>query len=332
MRYLSSDKRIGVVLTLVGSLLALPTVGQAGSCCGGGGTATLILPKTARTAATISTAWEHYDGYYDQGGSWHPDPPGSDLSQYRVNLGVAQRLATNWQASLNLPYVWNRNRYAAVDSATSGLGDTSLGVTYETFGAPTCVSKITRLKDLTPAVYLGGGLLLPTGVSPYDEVENSFDITGRGFYRADLNLLADKTIFPWTFTLTAGVGHHFARRVNREYGTYVEPYTKQLGNTANGSLGVGYTWDLPWEATTGMTLITTLTYSQRWEGEATIDGVKDGASGLRKRDLGITATLLSFAEDWAVNLGYVSSRPANGWGENCPSTDVISLGVRHVWY
>jgi hypothetical protein len=324
--------RITTFLALVGISLALPARGWGGSCCGGGGGATLILPKTARTAASLTTAWEQYDGYYDQGGTWRPDPPGSDLAQYRLSLALAQRFGTDWQASVNLPYVWNRNRYAAVDSATDGLGDTSVAVTYETFSSPTCVTRITRLKDLAPSVYLSGGLLIPTGVSPYDEVNNSFDITGRGFYRADLNLLADKTIFPWTVTLSGGVGHHFERQVNREYGSYVEPYSKQLGNTANGALAVGYTWDLPWEVTTGMTLITTVSYSQRWEGEATIDGVKDESSGLRKRDMGISATVLSFGDDWAVNLGYVTSRPASGWGRNCPATDVFTLGVRHVLY
>ena len=330
--FATPSKCLSTVLALVGIILTMPVQSRAGSCCGGGGTAALILPKTARAAASVTTAWEQYDGYYDQRGDWHPDPPGSDLAQYRLSLALAQRLGSDWQAAINLPYVWNRNRYAAVDSATSGQGDTNVSVTYETFNSPTCVSRITRLKDLTPALYLGGGVLLPTGVSPYDDVANSFDITGRGFYRADLNLLADKTIFPWTVTLAGGMGHHFARQVNREYGNYVAPYTKQLGNTANGSLSVGYTWDLPWQATTGMTLITTVSYSQRWEGEATIDGTKDASSGLSKRDLGITATVLSFGDDWAVNLGYVTSRPTSGWGSNCPATDVFTLGVRHVLY
>ncbi len=332
MQLSTQSIRVTTLLALVGIMMAMPTRGQAGSCCGGGGGATLILPKTAQAAASLTTAQEQYDGYYDQEGTWRPDPPGSDLVQYRLSLALAKRLGADWQGSVNLPYVWNHNRYAAVDSATSGLGDMSLGVTYETFKAPTCIVRVNQLKDLTPSLYLSGGLLIPTGVSPYDEVDNSFDITGRGFYRADLNLLADKSIFPWTVTLSGGVGHHFARQVNREYGSYVEPYTKQLGNTANGSLALGYTWDLPWDLTTGMTMITTVSYSQRWEGKATIAGTKDEASGLRKRDVGISATVLSFGEDWSVNLGYVTSRPASGWGNNSPSTDIITLGVRHVLY
>ena len=332
MRLSRPARLIGPALLLVGILLVMPVRGWAGSCCGGGGGASLILPKTGRAAASLSAAREQYNGYYDQQGSWHPDPPGSNLAQYRLSLALAQRLGTDWQGSVNLPYVWNRNRYAAIDSATSGLGDMSLAVNYETFDSPTCVTRISRLKDLTPSIYLGGGLLIPTGVSPYDEVDNSFDITGRGFYRADLNLMVDKSIFPWTITLTGGVGYHFKRKVNREYGTYVEPYSKQLGNTANASLAVGYTWDLPWEITTGMSLITTVTYSDRWEGKAKIDGVRDESSGLRKRDLGLAATLLSFGEDWALNLSYVTSRPASGWGKNCPATDVYTLGVRHVFY
>jgi hypothetical protein len=317
---------------LGGILLALPNQGRAGSCCGTGGGATLIVPKAARAAIALNTAWEKYDGYYDQDRDWHADPVGSDLSQYRVELGVAQRLGTDWQGSVHLPYVWNRNQYSAIESSTSGVGDMTVGLTYETFKAPTCVVRITRLQDLKPTIYLGGGLLVPTGVSPYDEVDNSFDITGRGFYRADLNLMVEKTVFPWSVTMIGGVGHHFSRKVNREYGTYVAPYTKQLGNTARGSLALGYSWDLPWEFTTGMTLITTVSYSANWEGKAEINGVEDVTSGLEKRALGLTASLLSFGNDWAFTLGWQTSRPVSGWGSNTAATDVFSLGVRHDFY
>lgn len=320
------------VLLLGGILLALPGQGRAGSCCGGGGGATLIVPKAARTAVAFNTAWEKYDGYYDKAEVWHADPPGSDLRQYRAELGLARRLGPNWQGAVYLPYVWNKNRYSAIESATSGLGDMTVGLTYETFKAPTCVTRITRLRDLRPTIYLGGALLIPTGISPYDEVDNSFDITGRGFYRTDLNLLLEKTVFPWSVTVTSGVGYHFSRQVNREYGTYVAPYTKQLGNTANGSLALGYSWDLPWQLTPGMTLLTTINYSLRWEGKAEINGILDESSGLEKRTAGLAASLLSFGNDWAVTLGWQTSLPANGWGSNTTATDVFSLGVRHDFY
>ncbi|MBU0481561.1 MAG: hypothetical protein KKG47_10700 [Proteobacteria bacterium] len=332
MQFLSTSIKQITTLALVGIVLAMPTGSRAGSCCGGGGGGSLILPKTAISAVSMDTAWEKYDGYYDLKSDWRPDPPDSDLSQYRVSLALAQRLGADWQGSLNLPYVWNRNRYSAVDSTTEGMGDASVAVTYETFKSPSCVTKISRLKDLTPSIYIGTGLLIPTGVSPYDDVDNSFDITGRGFYRADLNIMIDKSIFPWTFTLNGGTGHHFERKVNREYGRYVEPYKKQLGNTRNGSVAVGYTWDLPWEATTGMTLITTITYSDRHEDKATINGITDETSGLRKRSVGLSTSLLSFADDWALTLGYTTSRPSDDWGNNCPATDIFSLGVKHVFY
>jgi hypothetical protein len=329
MRLPATIRPIGALISLIGIILLLPTKGLAGSCCGGSGGSALILPKTARSAAALTLAREQYDGSYDQQGNWHPDPPGANLAQYRASLALAQRLGPDWQGSLNLPYVWNRNRYAAAESTTKGLGDMNLALYYETFSSPTCVTRITRLKDLTPSIYLGGGLLLPTGVSPYDEVDNSFDITGRGFYRADLNLMLDKGVFPWNFTLTGALGHHFERKVNREYGRYVEPYKKRLGGTAGGSAAIGYTRDLPWH---GLSLVTTVTYSYHREGEATIDGVKDESSGLRKQSIGLAAALLSFANDWSLSLGYVTSRPVNGWGSNCPATNVYTLGVSHVLY
>ena len=86
MRLSRPARLIGPALLLVGILLVMPVRGWAGSCCGGGGGASLILPKTGRAAASLSAAREQYNGYYDQQGSWHPDPPGSNLAQYRLSL------------------------------------------------------------------------------------------------------------------------------------------------------------------------------------------------------------------------------------------------------
>ena len=103
----------------------------AGSCCGGGGGTTLLLPKFYGSMLDLSFDLEKYDGFWDQHGKYTQDPPGSDLRQYRLNVGYAQRLAERWQASISVPYVWNDNTYSGLSSRTDGLGDTTLNLWYE---------------------------------------------------------------------------------------------------------------------------------------------------------------------------------------------------------
>jgi len=134
-----------------------------------------------------------------------------------------------------------------------------------------CLTTVERWQDLLPAVYLGMALTVPTGVSPYDDVDNSFDITGRGFYRVDWTLTMEKTIFPWNLGIDLSYGVHLERDVNREYGTYVAPYRKQLGDRASGGIRLGYGLDLPWG---GLTLTPTLSYAHVWEDQEKIDGLK----------------------------------------------------------
>jgi hypothetical protein len=111
-----------------GAAFFSPLTAWAGSCCGGGAAMNLILPKYAQGMIDVSFDVEKYDGFWNQNGKWTPDPSGSDLRQYRVNAGYALRLASQWQASVVVPYVWNDNTYSGLSSRTDGLGDTSLNL------------------------------------------------------------------------------------------------------------------------------------------------------------------------------------------------------------
>ena len=62
----------------------------AGSCCGGGGGASLVLPKIYNSMIDVSADLEKYDGFWNQNGTYTADPPDSDLRQYRLNLGYAK--------------------------------------------------------------------------------------------------------------------------------------------------------------------------------------------------------------------------------------------------
>jgi len=312
---------------LAGAATLFPASALAGSCCGGGSASTLSVPKYARALADLSFDMEKYSGYWNETGKHIDDPPGSDLNQYRVNAGIGYRLATDWQASVSLPYVWNDNRYSGVSSSSDGLGDTTISLLYELHDDASAW-KIREMRDLIPGVSLGASLLVPTGISPYDDVSSSFDVTGRGFYRLDGNLLMEKTVQPFSASLAFSYGTHFERPVNREYGKYVEPYRKKLGDRASASLSIGYNYVL---GTGGDSLGGTLSYAYLHEDDTGYNGVRDNNSGFSKQSIGCAVTYANSDSDWSVRAGWNHAFRSDGWGRNFPTTDIFSLGVRYVF-
>jgi len=311
---------------LLGGSLLFNTSAWSASCCGGGGAATLVLPKFFDSMYDVSVGYEQYHGFWSQDGEHLDDPPGSDLNQFRITPGYAKRINDNWQASIVMPYVWNDNQYAGLTSNTNGLGDATLGFWYENFDDIKCVYAVNSIEDLTPAAYFGASLTVPTGVSPYDDVENSFDITGRGFYRLDANMLLDKTVFPWGLSLSLSYGMYLERDVNQEYGKYVEPYRRKLGNRASGSLGFSYSKTLE-ELDT---LTYTLTYAALKEDAATINGSIDSTSGFDTQSVSVAVAYSTMAKDWIVRAAFNHLPTNDGLGSNFPVTDTITIGVSYV--
>ncbi len=313
-------------LTL-GAALLFPLSSYAASCCGGGSGASLLLPKFRDLSVGINVAYEKYDGFWDKDGLWHQDPDGSNLSQSRLGLGVAKRINDNWQVSLSMPYVWNNNQYANNTFKTSGIGDSSITVWYEAFDQITCTWVLEDWEDYKPAMYFGTTLTVPTGISPYDDVQNNFDITGRGFYRFDLQALFDKTVFPWNASIALNYGKYLKRSVNREYGVYVAPYKKNLGDRFSGSISGGYTIFMD----NGETVTLTAAYSYLQEDRATIDGIVDENSGIQKKGLSGTVAWSSDSKDTVVKLSYAYTPHYHNWGKNFPTTSMLSLGVNYVY-
>lgn len=312
---------------LTGAAALFPCRSFAASCCGGGSVASLSVPKYATAIADFSFDMELYDGYWNQERKHVADPPGSDLKQYRLNMGVGYRFAKDWQTSVSLPYVWNDNSYSGVSSRTSGLGDSTVSLMYELLD-DNSAWKVRDLGDMVPGVTLGLSLLIPTGISPYDNQQSSFDITGRGFYRLDGTLLIEKTIRPWNASLALGYGTYLERSINREYGKYVEPYRKDLGDRFSASLSTGYTFIL---GTGGDSITATASYAYLNEADASYNGKRDSGSGFDKQSLGGALSYSNNDQNWSVRCGWNHAIRQNGWGQNFPTTDVISVGVRYAF-
>ena len=190
-----------------------------------------------------------------------------------------------------------------------------------------CVYEVRGIEDLMPAIYLGGTLTLPTGKSPYSgDVTSNFDITGRGFYRVDANLLMDKTIWPWTMIFELAYGVYLERPVNEEYGSYKEPYDKQLGNRRLATVSLGYT-DFLKELDT---MTYTLAYSDLKEDPETINGATNPTTGFAKQSFTFTAAYSTAAKDWIVKASINHSLRDDNWGKNFPVTDIYTVELIHV--
>lgn len=308
---------------LLGAAFPFSQPALAGSCCGGGGGATLVLPKFYQAMADVSFDMEKYDGFWNQDGKYTPDPPGSDLRQYRLNAGYARRFSTSWQASVLVPYVWNVNKYSSGTHRKDGIGDTTLSLWYEVFD-DISAWRIRDLKDMTPSITIGPSLVIPTGISPYDGV-SSEDVTGRGFYRLDGNIILSKTLHPWSASTSLSYGRYLERAVNREV-DYVPPYRKKLGERSSASLSVSYIYYL---GSGGDALTGTASLSQLREADATRDGNRIDNSGFEKEAIGGTVAYSSTDHDWGVRATWNHSINKNGWGENFPATDVYTFGVNY---
>lgn len=300
---------------------------RAGSCCGGGGGSSPILPRKGDFMLDAAFEMEKYDGFWNEDGAPRSDPKGSDLRQYRLTAGLAKRLSPNWQAGFSIPYVWNRNDYAGTSSSSRGIGDSAAALWWEAVGDRS-IWKLDSWRDFIPSITLGASLTMPTGVSPYDDIDNNFDATGRGFYRLDGNILIEKTMMPWGVSLAVGHGNYFDRSVNREYGKFVKPYRKKFGDRFSASFLLSRRFFL---GTAGDSLTFTTSLSHLREDDGTIDGKRDELGGFRKNTLGVGLAYSSTDHDWSFRLGWSHSFRQDGWGENFPITDVYTLGVRRVF-
>jgi hypothetical protein len=272
---------------------------------------------------------ERYHGYWDGGGQHKPDPVGSSLAQYRLNLAGAARLAEHWQAGAAVPLVFNDNRFGqgGLSAQTHGVGDATASVWWEPLDQRSAW-RLASAADLVPDLTVGATLTVPTGVSPYDDVASSFDVTGRGFWRLDGTVLAEKGYRAWSASLSLAYGVAFERWANRTYGGWETPYRIRPGDRATASLSLARRLFL---GTGGHTLSAAAALSWLHEAKGTRDGQLDQTTGLEKTAGALTVTWSSTDSDWSARAGLAHAFRRDGWGRNFPTTDTFSLGVRRAF-
>lgn len=316
-------------LRLVFVVLAMLFVNNlyAASCCGGGNASALVLPKGAKQMFDGSVDIELYDGFWNQDGEHVDDPSGADLSQYRLNMGYAHRLTDNWQLSAIIPLVKNSNTYPGIRGDNTAFGDATVTAWYEAFDQITCVWQVNSIEDLKPSIYLGSSITIPTGDSSYgDRVDNSFEVTGRGVYRVDANIIVEKTVYPWTVTTQASYGVNFERPVNKEFGSAIAPYDKKLGDRRYLNASVGYTYFM--DEMDSLTITSGL--SDLREGKGKINGVSDPLTRMQKRSISLAGAYSTAAKDWLIKMSWSHALQKDDWGKSFPTTDIITLGVSYV--
>ncbi len=326
---MSKNSSWGKGALAISALLLCSSNVYAASCCGGGSSGSLVLPKFNSKMIDVSVDIENYNGYWDQNGDYKQDPEGSELNQYRLNVGGAYRISNNWQTSVMLPYIWNDNSFAGTTNSNSNIGDIKIGLWYETFDLVTCVYKINSIHDLKPSIYLGGTLTLPTGQSKYsDHTAKATEITGRGFYRLDANLLIEKTVYPFTVTLQGSYGKYLERDVNKEFDKPVEPYKINPGDRMFASAAMGYTYFL--DDLDNLTF--TGAISGLKEGAGQVGGVNNPLSKLEKLSAAFTTAYASPDKRWIVKGTWSHAFRKDGWGKSFPTTDIFTLGVSYVFF
>lgn len=316
-------------LAISALLLCTPNV-YAASCCGGGSSGSLVLPKFTSKMIDVSVDIKDYNGYWDQNGNIKKEAEGSDQKQYRLNIGGAYRISDNWQTSIMIPYIWNESRFAdsTNNKSNSNIGDMNIGLWYETFDAVTCVYKVNQLSDLKPSIYLGGTLTLPTGQSIYsDDTIDESEITGQGFYRLDSNLLIEKTVYPFTVTLQGSYGKYLERDVNQENGKPIEPYKVNLGDRIFLSSTIGYTYFL--DDLDNLTF--SASFSKLKENNGEIDGERN-LTQFEKRSAAFTTAYTTPDKNWIIKGTWNHSFKKEGWGKDFPITDIFTFGVSYVFF
>ena len=72
-------------------------------------------------------------------------------------------------------------------------------------------------------------------------------------------------------------------------------------------------------------------YSHLQEDAGKIDGRTDPSTEMEKNSLGAILAYSTMDRDWVFKLSYIHALPESGQGQNFPVTDILTMGVSHVF-
>lgn len=222
------------------SLFSQDLLAQA--CCVGSTYDLAVLSLNKRVLFGAGYNYDNYLGVWDQEGSWKKN--NNTSWQMRPSFNSAYRFNKHIQASISVPFVFNRNELPGLNPSGSGIGDITVGGRYEFMHEFQLIEDEKKIEVDRKTPYLAAtfGLVFPTGRSDED-ASGEYSITGKGYYSTLLGVSFLKTLPGDKFQLGADVSwqHNFRKTYEKYFGSELQtPYTKTVGDRFNYSISASY--------------------------------------------------------------------------------------------
>jgi hypothetical protein len=228
-------------------------------------------------------------------------------------LAASLRLSRAAQVALVLRAVQTHRSAGALDEWGGGIGDVSASARYELVQA----AEYRRF----PGVAILAGATAPTGTAPEAATRPlATDATGAGSYDASLGVGLEKALGPVLAGVSVWATHRFARTISI---AGAAPLTASFGLRGSWLAYAGYV--LPSETTIAL-------YASGFEeGDATIGGTTDPATGRRQTTVGL-AGVLPFANAWRVRAAVFVDPPVSSLGRNQRAGAGGTIAVVRAWF
>jgi hypothetical protein len=302
-------------LAVVGAaavLIADVRSAAAQACCAGGAVVTPTRLAIYEDAAVgLESRAQGAMGVFGADGRY----VGSSSSEqvFEQALAASVRVSRAAQVALVMRTVQTHRQAGALDEWGGGFGDVSASARYELVQA----AEHRRF----PGIALLAGATAPTGTAP-EAATNPLatDATGSGSYDASLGVGFEKAVGPVLAGVSLWATHRFSRTIAVAGGS---PLTASFGLRGSWLAYAGYV--LPSETTLAV-------YASGFEeGDSTIAGVTDPATGRRQTTVGVAA-VLPFANAWRVRGAAFVDPPVSSLGRNQRAGAGGTIALVRAWF
>jgi hypothetical protein len=298
----SSRSTFSSLLAAALLLRAAPAAAQA--CCAGSGAVTparLGLHEDALVGLQLKNGYQL--GSYDRTASYVATPSGTGEMDFEQDVFGAVRVLDRGQFSVLVPYVETYRRVSGESETGGGLGDINAAVRYDLL--------VAGQARLVPGVGLLAGVTLPSGTPP-EQAQNALatDATGIGAFQGNGGVALEQAFGAWLVGLSGIVAVRAPRTIGRSRVALAPQYT------VLGSAGYAFK--------SGVTAAGVLSYAL--EGDASLDGVKQGSSGKRLATVS-AATAIPLSDELRFVASLYLNPPISSLGENQIATVGLTVGM-----